>query len=178
MHSPGRIVKDVVVFDPRHYPDLVRRLRLDIMEPPASQCGSFWADDGELNQLHTEGYRYVRLSLRDNDIYFIPRNVVHQFKTVSAVVSIAWHVRLKSYYETTDSTNSRRTDSRTRSTSTTTTEAVPPIVPTDAVALPSASGVTEIHPDPDSSSPFKRLRSDNDPRLTPSPQSTPSSPQS
>ncbi|KAA0191724.1 Round spermatid basic protein 1, partial [Fasciolopsis buskii] len=37
IHNPGRIVKDVVVFDPRHYPDLVRRLRLDIMEPPASQ---------------------------------------------------------------------------------------------------------------------------------------------
>lgn len=97
--SPGRIVKDVVVFDPRHYPDLVKRLRLDIMEPPASQCGSFWADDAELNQLHTEGYNYVRLPLRDNDIYFIPRNVVHQFKTVSAGVSIAWHVRLKRYYE-------------------------------------------------------------------------------
>ncbi|TGZ63771.1 hypothetical protein CRM22_006719 [Opisthorchis felineus] len=99
---PGRIIKDVVVFDPRHYPDLVRRLRLDVMEPPASQCGTFWADDAELNQLHTEGFRYVRLPLRDNDIYFIPRNVVHQFKTVSAGVSIAWHVRLKQYYENTN----------------------------------------------------------------------------
>ncbi|CAL8092302.1 unnamed protein product [Calicophoron daubneyi] len=97
-YTPGRIVKDVVLFDPRHYPDLVRRLGLDIMEPPASQCSSFWADDAELNQLRTEGFRYVRLPLRDNDFYFIPRNVVHQFKTVSAVVSIAWHSRLKMYY--------------------------------------------------------------------------------
>ncbi|VEL32405.1 unnamed protein product [Protopolystoma xenopodis] len=34
---PSRVLKDVVVFDPRHYPDLVKRLQLDIMEPPASQ---------------------------------------------------------------------------------------------------------------------------------------------
>ncbi|CAH8444778.1 unnamed protein product [Schistosoma turkestanicum] len=99
LNQPARIVKDVVVFDPRHYVDLIERLRLDIMEPPASQCGSFWADDGELNQLRSEGFRYVRLPLRDNDIYFIPRNVVHQFKSVSAVSSIAWHVRLKNYYD-------------------------------------------------------------------------------
>ncbi|KAK4472438.1 hypothetical protein MN116_003691 [Schistosoma mekongi] len=99
LNQPARIVKDVVAFDPRHYIDLIERLRLDIMEPPASQCGSFWADDGELNQLHSEGFRYVRLPLRDNDIYFIPRNVVHQFKSVSAVSSIAWHVRLKNYYD-------------------------------------------------------------------------------
>lgn len=115
-------VKDVIAFDAASMEQIGELCALDYNEEPADQLidAQFWVDDAKLNQLRRLGIKYARILLRVHDVYFIPRRVVHQFKTIQACTSITWHLRYKLYGDYA-AAPAEADDATERSTSTTVT---------------------------------------------------------
>ncbi|KAK6634443.1 hypothetical protein RUM43_011844 [Polyplax serrata] len=93
----NRATKDVVAFHAQDYNELLEILMLDLYEPPQTQCTK-WIEVSKLNTLRREGIRYAHLQLHDNDVYYLPRKIIHQFQTISSVASVAWHIRYRDYF--------------------------------------------------------------------------------
>jgi len=93
-------LKDIIAFHAGDMDRLADACGLYFQEEPKDQLldPQFWADDAKLNQLRRMGIRYAHVRLQCDDIYFIPRKVVHQFKTVGACVSVTWHLKHRYYY--------------------------------------------------------------------------------
>uniref|UniRef100_A0A0K0DS03 JmjC domain-containing protein n=1 Tax=Strongyloides stercoralis TaxID=6248 RepID=A0A0K0DS03_STRER len=100
----NRILKDVVCFPAKYIEEIVQLLDINLSHPPLNQC-STWVDEAKLNQIRRSNIEYVHISLKENCVYFLPRKVIHQFRTISACSSIAWHARLKQYYNNNNCVN-------------------------------------------------------------------------
>ncbi|KJE93498.1 hypothetical protein CAOG_04281 [Capsaspora owczarzaki ATCC 30864] len=96
--------KDVIAFHAESMQTVENMIGLDYNEEPADQLldPQLWVEDAKLNQMRRSGIKHARVRLDLGDIYFIPRRVVHQFKTVAASVSVTWHLRYKRYREFAD----------------------------------------------------------------------------
>jgi hypothetical protein len=90
-------VKDAVLFDSKHKEVLINALQIDTYEPPMTQT-SGWLSLSKLNGLRSDyQVNFTRVELYDDDIYLIPRILVHQFRSTAAISSVAWHVRLQKF---------------------------------------------------------------------------------
>mgnify|MGYP001135070325 FL=1 len=93
-------LKDIVAFHGGDMDRVAETCGLYFHEEAKDQLidSLMWIDEAKLNFLRRQGIRYSRIRLSGGDIYFIPRKVVHQFRTIGACISVTWHLKHKTYY--------------------------------------------------------------------------------